>query len=686
MQSDIPISNRQWEAAFEQAAVGMAILEAAKSRYVRVNRRFCDMVGYSAKELMQRSIRDITHPDDLDMDLEHVGQISTRTAGESSWEKRYLKKDGTVVWTRVFVAPLESSEGGPNLRLAVIEDISHLKHAEEILQESEEKFRLLIENAPDVIYLHMDGRFLYLNPAALSLFGADTADQLIGSSIMDRYSPDYHGTIAERLRELYEKRNILQIMEQVYLRLDGSSVPVEAHAVPIAYKGKNAGLTFARDISERRRAQTALQESEARFRQLVENAKDIVFRTDETGRFTFVNPAVLRITGYKENEIVGRHYPSFIRPDLRNEATKFFEHQMVTRIQNSYYECPILTKEGQEVWLGQNVQLLLENGHVKGFQSVSRDITKRRQAEEALKESEEKFRTIFDQAIDGILIADAVTQKFHQGNPSICAMLGYTKEEIENLSIADIHPRNKISHVLDEFEKMIRGEKTLVEGLPVLRKDGTVFYADISSTAATFGGRHHLVGIFRDITERKQMEEALLESEKKFRELSIVDELTQLYNSRQFFIHLKTESERSNRYHQPLTLLMLDIDNFKIFNDTYGHVAGDRVLRRLGEMVKRCLRKTDYAYRYGGEEFAFLLPMTIIAEGSVTAERIRTELKKESFSPAEGREVHMTVSIGVAQYRANEDMKAFVHRADQLMYQAKRNGKDQIFSESEEKP
>ena len=561
MQSDIPISNRQWEAAFEQAAVGMAILEAAKSRYVRVNRRFCDIVGYSAEELMQRSIHDITHPDDLDMDLEHVGQISTRTAGESSWEKRYLKKDGTVVWTRVFVAPLESSEGRPALRLAVIEDISHLKHAEEILQESEEKFRLLIENAPDGIYLHMDGRFLYLNPAALNLFGADTADPLIGSSIMDRYSPDYHGTIAERLRELYEKRNTLQIMEQVYLRLDGSSVPVEAHAVPITYKGKPAGLTFARDISDRRRAQTALQESEARFRQLVENANDIVFRTDETGRFTFVNPAVLRITGYKENEIVGRHYPSFIRPDLRNEAVKFFENQMVTGIQNSYYECPILTKEGQEVWLGQNVQLLLENGHVKGFQSVS-----------------------------------------------------------------------------------------------------------------------------RDITERKEMEEALRESEKKFRELSIVDELTQLYNSRQFSTQLKMETERSNRYHQPLTLLMMDIDNFKIFNDTYGHVEGDRILRRLGEVVKRCLRKTDHAYRYGGEEFTFLLPMTTIAEGSVTAERIRTEFKKEIFSPAQDREVHMTVSIGVAQYRANEDMKTFVHRADQLMYQAKKNGKDRIFSESEEKP
>ena len=246
---------------------------------------------------------------------------------------------------------------------------------------------------------------------------------------------------------------------------------------------------------------------------------------------------------------------------MRNEAVTFFQNQMVTGIQNSYYECPILTKEGQEVWLGQNVQLLLENGHVKGFQSVS-----------------------------------------------------------------------------------------------------------------------------RDITERKEMEEALRESEKKFRELSIVDELTQLCNSRQFSTQLKMETERSNRYHQPLTLLMMDIDNFKIFNDTYGHVEGDRVLRRLGEVVKRCLRKTDHAYRYGGEEFTFLLPMTTIAEGSVTAERIRTEFKKEIFSPAQDREVHMTVSIGVAQYRANEDMKTFVYRADQLMYQAKKNGKDRIISESEEKP
>lgn len=185
----------------------------------------------------------------------------------------------------------------------------------------------------------------------------------------------------------------------------------------------------------------------------------------------------------------------------------------------------------------------------------------------------------------------------------------------------------------------------------------------------------------RESTERKRAEEALRESEKRYRELSIVDELTQLYNSRHFYFQLKIELDRSKRYNQPLTLLLLDLDNFKAFNDTYGHVEGDQVLLRLGQVIKKCLRETDFAYRYGGEEFTILLPATTSNDAAVTAERIRTELKKETFSPTPGQDVHMTVSIGLAQYKPQEDMKAFVHRVDQLMYQAKKNGKDRVCHE-----
>jgi len=259
----------------------------------------------------------------------------------------------------------------------------------------------------------------------------------------------------------------------------------------------------------------------------------------------------------EEKEIIGRHYPTFIRSDMQEEAMKFFGRQFVKGIPNTYSEYPVIVKDGREIWLGQNTQLIFQDGKVIAFQAVA-----------------------------------------------------------------------------------------------------------------------------RDITDRKRMEEALRDSEKKYRELSIIDGLTQLYNSRHFYFQLKIELDRSNRYEQPLTLLLLDLDNFKAFNDAYGHVEGDQVLWRLGQVVKRCLRETDFAYRYGGEEFTLLLPMTTSADGAVTAERIRTEFKKETFSPAPGQDVHVTVSIGLAQYEPQEGMKAFVHRVDQLMYQGKKNGKDRVCCES----
>ena len=186
----------------------------------------------------------------------------------------------------------------------------------------------------------------------------------------------------------------------------------------------------------------------------------------------------------------------------------------------------------------------------------------------------------------------------------------------------------------------------------------------------------------QEIEERKQAEAALMESEKRFRELSIVDELTSLYNSRHFYFQLKNELERSNRYKQHLTLLLLDLDNFKALNDTYGHVEGDKVLKRLGKVIKKCLRKTDSAYRYGGEEFTVLLPMTTSVNGIVIAERIRAEFNNETFSPEPGQDIHLTLSVGIAQYKSQEDMKAFVSRVDQLMYQAKKNGKDRVCSQA----
>lgn len=181
------------------------------------------------------------------------------------------------------------------------------------------------------------------------------------------------------------------------------------------------------------------------------------------------------------------------------------------------------------------------------------------------------------------------------------------------------------------------------------------------------------------ILERNAAMQKLRESEQHYQELSITDGLTNILNSRQFYNNLSTEAERSKRYTHPLTVLMLDIDDFKRYNDTYGHLEGDKVLVRFAGIMKSCLRQSDTAYRYGGEEFAIILPVTTGVQGVAAADRIRTCLREEIFEPSRGTNVRVTVSIGVAEYFLGEDVIDFLRRADQNLYEAKTAGKDRVY-------
>lgn len=181
------------------------------------------------------------------------------------------------------------------------------------------------------------------------------------------------------------------------------------------------------------------------------------------------------------------------------------------------------------------------------------------------------------------------------------------------------------------------------------------------------------------ILERNAAIQKLRESEQHYQELSITDGLTNILNSRQFYNDLRTEAERSKRYTHPLTVLMLDIDDFKRYNDTYGHLEGDKVLVRFAGIMKSCLRQSDTAYRYGGEEFAIILPVTTGVQGVAAADRIRTCLREEIFEPSRGTNVRVTVSIGVAEYFLGEDVINFLRRADQNLYEAKTAGKDRVY-------
>ncbi len=161
-------------------------------------------------------------------------------------------------------------------------------------------------------------------------------------------------------------------------------------------------------------------------------------------------------------------------------------------------------------------------------------------------------------------------------------------------------------------------------------------------------------------------------------QLAITDSLTQLYNSRHFFAQLKMEIERANRYSHSLALLLLDIDFFKNYNDTYGHLEGDKVLSSVGQMIKTCLRTMDTAYRYGGEEFTAILPYTDGDEAVSVADRIQYALECIVFSPYTDRSVQVTLSIGVTEYSPGEELTTFVNRSDRAMYVAKESGRNKV--------
>jgi len=168
---------------------------------------------------------------------------------------------------------------------------------------------------------------------------------------------------------------------------------------------------------------------------------------------------------------------------------------------------------------------------------------------------------------------------------------------------------------------------------------------------------------------------------RKLEELTFLttrDDLTGLFNTRQFYRHIAQEVDRSNRYFRPLALILMDIDNFKSLNDTYGHLFGDKILSGIGEIIKLAIRTQDTAYRYAGDEFTIILPETELEMAISVAERVRQAIEIETQALSYPKPLKVTVSIGVVEYLTDEDIKSFVHRADSAMYVSKKRGRNKI--------
>jgi diguanylate cyclase (GGDEF)-like protein/PAS domain S-box-containing protein len=397
-------------------------------------------------------------------------------------------------------------------------------------------------------------------------------------------------------------------------------------------------------------------DNERRYRQLVDQANDIIYRTDDKGHLTLINSIAVKLLGYSQKEIMGKDYRDLVHPAYRRKVERFYGIQYVKGTHDSYLELPLLTNTGDILWIGQNVQLLREGNAVAGFQAIARDITDRRRAEDALRESEEKHRTIIEDIEEGYYEVDLVgSLTFY--NDALLRTLGYPKEEIPTISYRQFMDGRTARRVFRTFYSVFRTRKP-AKALDwvLIRSDGTRSFVEVSVSLITdsldrpIGFR----GIARDITEQKKLEEEL-------RRLSITDNLTALFNQRHFYVKIAEESKRAQRMGYPLSLIIFDLDDFKAYNDTYGHLAGDEVLRLVGEIVKNSIRQDmDTAFRYGGDEFAIILPSSAKADAAGVAGRIRENVLTRIHG--------IDISVGISSLKADEPIMTLIHTADTAMY------------------
>lgn len=431
-------------------------------------------------------------------------------------------------------------------------------------------------------------------------------------------------------------------------------------------------------VTERNKAEDALRESEKKYRLIFENVQDVFYQTDTNGNFIDVSPSVLHYSGFSREELIGRP-ASYFYANPNDRARLYEALQKTGEVVD--FELVLKAKDNQIVYASLNAHFLYDSaGRPAGIGGALRDITERKRAEEALRESEAKLRNITAMIGEGLYVLDGHGRILFM-NPEAEKLLGWRETEL----------RGK------EFHEMIHCEKA--DGIGVttsecsvlktigfggtyrsedhlfMRRDGTLF--PVSLVATPFVEHGQLAGtvvVFQDITDRKRMEAELEMLNEFLVRQATTDPLTGIANRLKFADALNMEIQRAGRFNTELSLIMFDVDYFKDINDTYGHHAGDEVLRQLTGLVSGRIRTSDLFARWGGEEFMILITNTSVDKARLFAEKLRLMIDGREF-PVVG---HVTCSFGVAQMEADDNDDLLTRRVDDALYRAKAGGRNRV--------
>lgn len=510
----------------DEAPMGICLTDlSGKVQYV--NRKIEEATGWKREELVSRDGLALGFFDEATKRI-LLDRLAARLKGDASrtTEVPVLRRDGSYLWINLKTTILYQDGLPTGLMLAFI-DVTDRKEMEQKILESEVKYRLLVENSREVILIAQKGFLKFVNQASSEMFGS-SSEKLMSTPFIEFIHPDD--------REM--------VMSNHLLRLRGEKVPshyafrvvtpagevrwAEIRATIVSWEGEPATLNFITDITRRQEDEAKLKESEEKYRFLTEKMTDIVWIAGLDLRTIYVTPSVEKMLGFTQEERMLQNVSDQLTPDSISRAFDTLAQELASEEKGDAdpertlnLELEFYHKDGSTRWLDVTISgIRNEQRILTGIHGVARDITERKKTEAKLKESEERFSALFDHSRDCVYIID-LAGNFIEANAAALQLLGYEPTDIPSLNIISLLDATDLANGVQEFEEIIRsGFQNARSEHTLKRKNGKLIQVETQASLVDRDGKpHSILGIARDITERKRAEEALRESEKKYREL-----------------------------------------------------------------------------------------------------------------------------------------------------------------------